>query len=528
MGWKPRPRALKMRIILVLIALVAVLAAPFALKPKKNLLAGADETLVIISPHNEAIRYEFSRAFSDYYKARTGRSVRLDWRIVGGTSEIARYLQGEFYNAFQREWTASGQRWSDEVAAAFPNPAPSPARQAFLASNAGIGIDLFFGGGAYDFIAQAKAGTLVDSGVIAAHPDWFTGASIPMSVSGEPYYDEQGRWIGTCLSAFGICYNTDSLQRLGVTSLPASWSDLTDPKFAHQVALADPTKSGSIAKAFEMVIQQQMQQVVGSGEATDAALAEGWTRGLQLLLKASANSRYFSDAAGKVPLDVSLGDAAIGMCIDFYGRFQSEAVKIGDAPSRLQYFTPLGGSSVGVDPIGLLRGAPNPELAREFIAFVLSLDGQKLWNFKVGTPGGPTRYALRRLPIRKELYTPEFTVLRSDPETLPYEEALSFTYHETWTGPLFSTLRFIMRVSCIDSHDEQAAAWKALIAAGFPPEASAAFSDTSAIDYTRAKNIIRPALKGSTPLAEVQLAASLGEHFRAQYRRAAQLAKEGR
>ena len=85
-----------------------------------------------------------------------------------------------------------------------------------------------------------------------------------------------------------------------------------------------------------------------------------------------------------------------------------------------------------------------------------------------------------------------------------------------------------MRVSCIDSHDEQAAAWKTLIAAGFPPEASAAFSDTSAIDYTRAKNIIRPALKGSTPLAEVQLAASLGEHFRAQYRRAAQLAKEGR
>ncbi|MFZ4682138.1 MAG: ABC transporter substrate-binding protein [Terrimicrobiaceae bacterium] len=517
-----------MRILAVLVALVAILAVPFALKPKQNLLAGADETLVIISPHNEAIRYEFSRAFSDYYKAKTGRSVRIDWRIVGGTSEIARYLQGEFYNAFQREWTASGQKWTDEIAAAFSNPAPSPAREAFLASNAGIGIDLFFGGGAFDFIAQARAGTLVDSGVIAAHPDWFTDASIPMSVSGEPFYDEKGRWIGTCLSAFGICYNSDSLQRLGVTSLPASWNDLTNPKFAHQVALADPTKSGSIAKAFEMVIQQQMQQVIGTGEATDAALSEGWTRGLQLLLKASANSRYFSDAAGKVPMDVSLGDAAIGMCIDFYGRFQSEAVKIGDAPSRLQYFTPLGGSSVGVDPIGLLRGAPSPELAREFIAFVLSLEGQKLWNFQVGTPGGPSRYALRRLPIRKELYAPEFTALRSDPDTLPYEEAKSFTYHEAWTGPLFSTLRFIMRVSCIDSHDEQAAAWKALIAANFPPEATAAFSDISAIDYANAKNVIRPALKGTTPLAEVQLAARLGEHFRDQYRRAAQLAKEGR
>lgn len=517
------------RILAVLAALAVVLAFPFLLKPKENLLAAADDTLIIISPHNEAIRYEFSRAFGEYYKAKTGRTVRIDWRIVGGTSEIAKFLEGEFYNNFSQYWTSQGRTWTDETAAEFKNIGKeSPVRQAFLNSNVGIGIDLFFGGGAFDFIAQTKAGRLVDSGIRTAHPDWFTDASIPASVSGEPYYDPEGRWIGTCLSAFGICYNTDSLRRLGVETLPASWNDLTNPKFAHQVALADPTKSGSIAKAFEMVIQQQMQEVVGQGEASDSALSEGWARGLQLILKASANSRYFADAAGKVPLDVSLGDAAIGMCIDFYGRFQSEAVKVGDNSSRLQYFTPLGGSSVGVDPIGLLRGAPHPEVAKEFIAFVLSLEGQKLWNFKVGTPGGPTKYALRRLPVRKELYAPEYTADRSDPNTFPYEEAKSFTYHETWTGPLFSALRFIIRVSCIDSHDEQAAAWQALIDANFPPQATAAFLDVSAIDYTAAKEVIRPALRGSTPLTEVQLAAKLGESFRAQYRRAIELAREGK
>jgi len=517
------------RLLIILAVLAAVVGVPFALKPKASLLANADDTLVIISPHLEAIRYEFSRGFAAYYKAKTGRTVRIDWRIVGGTSEIARYLQGEYYNAFKREWTASGQRWTDETATAYTNAtSTAPARAAFLKSNAGIGIDIFFGGGAFDFIAQAKAGTLVDCGMIIAHPDWFTDASIPLSVSGEPYYDPAGRWIGTCLSSFGICYNSDSLRRLGITTLPASWNDLTNPKLAHQVALADPTKSGSIAKAFEMVIQQQMQQVVGSGEATDAALAEGWKRGLQLLLKASANARYFADAAGKVPLDVALGDAAIGMCIDFYGRFTSESVRVGDQPSRMQYFTPLGGSSIGVDPIGLLRGAPHPELAREFIAYVLSVEGQKLWDFKVGAPGGPTRYPLRRLPIRKELYAPEFTAFRSDPDTFPYEEAKSFTYHEAWTGSLFSVLRFIIRVSCIDAHDEQAAAWQALIKAGFPPEATAVFNEISSIDYASAKNIIKPALKGSTPLTEVALSRTLGDHFRQQYRKAAALAKEGK
>ena len=528
------------RLLAVLAALAAVIAVPFALKPKSSLLAAADDTLVIISPHQESIRYEFSRAFGEYYKKKTGRTVRIDWRIIGGTTEITRYLTGEFYNAFRREWESQGREWTAEIAASFANgslklPADSAqdtpaeaARRAFLASNVGIGIDIFFGGGSFDFIAQSKAGNLVDSGILEAHPEWFTDASIPISVSGEPYYDAEGRWIGTVLSAFGICYNTDSLRRLGFTAIPASWNDLADPKFYKQVALADPTKSGSSAKTFEMVIQQQMAEVVGNGEATEAALAEGWKRGLQLLMKASANSRYFADGANKVPVDVAAGDAAIGMCIDFYGRFQSEMIRVGDEKSRLQYFTPIGGSSVGVDPIGMLRGAPHPELAKEFITFVLSAEGQKLWNFKVGAPGGPVRYALRRLPIRKELYEPQYAQYRSDPAVFPYEEAKSFTYHDAWTGALFSPLRFIMRVSNIDSHDEQAAAWKALVAANFPPQATAAFLDTSKIDYASARDVIKPALKGSTPLAEVQLARELGDHFRAQYRKAEQLAKEGK
>ena len=43
------------------------------------------------------------------------------------------------------------------------------ARQAFLQGNIGIGIDLFFGGGQYDFNKQAKAGTLVPCGVRERH-----------------------------------------------------------------------------------------------------------------------------------------------------------------------------------------------------------------------------------------------------------------------------------------------------------------------------------------------------------------------
>jgi ABC-type Fe3+ transport system substrate-binding protein len=523
---------ISMRILAVFAALASIIAVPFALKPEDDLLAEADDTIVIITPHNEQIRYEFSRAFGEYYKRQTGRTVRIDWRMPGGTSEIARYIRSEYYAAFEQLWKSSGREWTAEAAATFDDPkAQSEARREFLASNASIGIDLFFGGGAFDFQQQADAGRLVDCEIIRNHPEWFDNDSIPQNVSGEIFYDDAGRWIGTVLSSFGICYNSDSLRRLQVTEIPSAWSDLGNPRFLTQVALADPTKSGSAAKAFEMIIQQQMQREIQSAnefEDEEARLQRGWELGLQIIQRASANTRYFTDAASQVPVDVSLGDAAIGMCIDFYGRFQSEAIRVGDRPSRLQYFTPSGGSSVGVDPIGLFRGAPNAQPARMFIEFVLSLEGQKLWDFKVGAPGGPIKYALRRQPIRKELYAAEFQPYRSDPDVNPYEEAKSFIYHPKWTGPLFKVVSFVIRTMCLDSHDEQVSAWKALIAAGFPPKATAVFSDMSAVSYKSAWETIRPALSTPNRIQEVQLARKLGNQFRAQYREAEQLAKAGK
>ncbi len=521
----------------ILALLLAVLVGPILLRPKgeRGTRAG-DQTLVVITPHNEAIRSEFGRAFAAQYLARTGQRVRVDWRTPGGTSEIGRYVASEYLAAFQNHWTRTlGRSWSKAIETSFDNPKVVPAadpardtpeqqaRRAFLASDVGGKLDLFFGGGAYDFQQQAKAGRLVDCGFIQAHPELFGAGSgkIPQTLSGEPFWDPQGRWVGNVVSSFGICYNTDSLVRLGIAPPPARWADLADPRFFHEIALANPTQSSSVNKAFEMLIQQQMSA------AGEAGVAEGWTRALRLLMKIGANARYFTDSSTKIALDVEAGEAAAGMSIDFYGRFQSEAVRKSDGSSRLQYVNAVGGTSVGVDPIGLLRGAPHPELAREFIAFVMSPEGQKLWNWKVGAPGGPQRYALRRLPVLPALYAPELRPLRSDPEVDPYALAQSFTYRSEWTGALFQSIAFTFRVMCIDTHDELTAAWRALIAAGFPPEATAAFENVSAVNYAVAGGRMRAAL-GGDKIKEVQLAKELADQFRAQYRGAAELARAGR
>ena len=542
------------RNLLLVGALAVIVGAPFVLKPKENLILRADRTLVIITPHNEAIRAEFARGFRHYFQAKHGQTVRIDWRVIGGTSEIARYLASEFEAPFENYWVNRLERpWTQAVRNAYANPSVKPgpdpaadtpgeaARRAFLESNVGIGIDLFFGGGSYDFEQQANAGRLVDSGVLQRHPDWFGEQAIPRRLGGEPFWDPAGLWVGTVLSGYGIFSNLDVLARLGVKQPPSQWPELGDPVYRRQLALADPTKSSSAAKAFEMLIQQQMQIRLVELETNEPAGTageirareqrarnEGWDSAMRLLIKLGGNTRYFSDTSQKPPIDVGFGDAAAAMGIDFYGRQMAESSDRAGGRGRVIFISPVGGTSFGIDPIGLLRGAPEPDLAKEFIDFVLSVDGQKLWDYRPGTPGGPEKFSLRRLPIRPELYGPEHEPYLADPNVKPFEDAKQFSYRIEWTGNLFRTLSFIIRVMCQDPHDELKEAWAEVIRANFPPEATGLLFDISEVNYAAASGRIRLALNASNKIEEVRLAKELSSHFREQYRQAAELARAGK
>jgi len=482
-------------------------------------------------------------------------------------------LKSDFANAFENLWRKeTGQKFTIKIRDSFSNPkldaqlSPDPtgynerlnrvqlatqqgtidetqllSREMFLRSNIGIGIDLFFGGGANDFSKQASLGALVatdpsgkygPAALAREHPEWFGDDVIPAIVSGEPFRDSDFRWVGTVLSAFGICYNRDVFGRLGVPT-PEQWVDLANPGLFGQIALADPSKSGSATKAYEMLIQQKIQQILQAtqmqardiAEIEQDAVRQGWEEGIRMIMKISANGRYFSDAATKVPQDVAQGEAAAGMCIDFYGRTFNEIKKQKDGSSRIQFVMPENGTSIGADPIGLLRGAPNPELAHRFLEYVLSTDGQKLWNFLPGTPGGPTRFALRRPPIRKDFYTAENQTHMTDADVNPYKLSEGFTYQAKWTQETFDGIRFAIRCACVDTHIEQRAAWKSLIDAGMPPEALAEFEDISAINYDQIMGEIRSVLKSKNKIQEVTLARNLSGHFRAKYRKVINLCR---
>jgi ABC-type Fe3+ transport system substrate-binding protein len=291
-----------------------------------------------------------------------------------------------------------------------------------------------------------------------------------------------------------------------------------------------------VGKAFETIIQHEMSEALAraraAGERDPAALDrvathEGWAAAMRLIRRIGANARYFTDSGAKIPLDVAMGEAAAGMCIDFFGRVEGEYAASVGRPGRVGFATARGETSLDADPIGLLRGARHSELAVRFIEFVLSEEGQKLWAFRRGTPGGPETYTLRRLPILPRLYDPTFTADRADPDENPYADSAGFAYHPTWTGQLFSAIALVVRTMCLDPDAELGRAYRALSAAHFPPRATAAFDDVTLVDYDTVNGPLRAALQASDPLEEARWTIRLVEHHRALYRRVAALAEKG-
>lgn len=129
--------------------------------------------------------------------------------------------------------------------------------------------------------------------------------------------------------------------------------------------MVNPAQSGSVTTALEAIIQRL-----------------GWERGWQIIHRMAANARSVASSAPKVPLDVSSGDSAAGPSIDFYGRYQAQAVLDAGGGNRLGYIDPKGQTVIDPDPIAMLSNAPNRETAERFIRFALSDEGQALWQFK--------------------------------------------------------------------------------------------------------------------------------------------------
>lgn len=633
--WLPR--------ILVIVLIAALVALPLIWSRGQAVDVADDEQvrrLIIVTPHNEQIQYEIGRAFAAWHLEHYGEPAEIDWRALGGTSDIVTVLQSQYTKLAKKgaeergigfdmmfgggryefdvklkggviaddrrvpisqriEWaeleddrdTLPGKAIDLDIRAVFPQtmlydealvdqmhwlafsrqggdpqatarlfwpmpPAPDPTddqpQRVELALTVqvggeirdarGLAIDapvvgrllwldgqnqviadpgiiravpeqrglLHVADERFERPAEASAialevGLFHQAGELEVHGVRLTPVDADGEGAGKPIITEQfaevddkgkplnwaltpqgvrhvvgGHWYGVVLSSFGIVYNRDVLAYRGLDE-PTTWSDLSAPGYFRWVALGDPSHSGSVKVTYNAILQRY-----------------GFDQGIKTLRRVFANARYFTDSSSKVPIDVSAGEAAAGMCIDFYGRYQAQMVgprnvqampageqrPLDELPaarrSRVGFVAPAKATLVSTDPIAILRGAPNRELAIRFIRFLLTEKGQAVWNFKLGDPWGPERFELRRAPVRRDMYRPEY--LQRMVDKVDLFEVASPT--PEGAGDYFSQTPTLLHAMAMDLHADLQEAWAAILATKDPDRRQRMLAEFDALPAT--------------------------------------------
>lgn len=440
----------------ILFILVLVLPALVSRLMKRDTVAAVVPAgalpLDIISPNNQDIRNAFAGSFSKWHEAKYGHPVALKFVNVGGTGDITRLLNSNYQDAFKRGGGAL----------------PPDFRPPF---------DVVWGGGDAFFDRDIKAylqGISLPPGTLEA--------AIPKPIlNGVRLYDytpatttpSSPKWIGYCISSFGIVYNPDVYSRLNLPA-PQAWNDLAREELTGWIALANPTSSSSAATAYSMDFQRAMADAEAVYLQTHPELAklstkdrmkdpgymtaikQGWHRGMGELLLVAANARYITDSGSQPPNDVANGDAAAAMAIDFYGR--ANEFTMGE--KRFKLIFPRGAAAMNPDPVGILQGvkAERLETANHFVEYLLTPEGQRQWQLSPAA-GGPPR-PLFRSPIRPDVYADRTGW--TNPSVNPYEDTSGFFMRSEWMS-LFYEIRWFWAVSWIDAGEDLKAAEKAIL-----------------------------------------------------------------
>lgn len=168
------------------------------------------------------------------------------------------------------------------------------------------------------------------------------------------YDSSRGRWVGVAARETVLIYNP---KLISAQALPASILDLAKPAWKGKLAIA-PSEPDFVP-------------IVSAIDKLDGrARTESWLKGF------GANAKRYDDNEGIVAA-VEAGQVAAGVINHYY--WYEQAAEVGQAKvhSKLYYFGHKDpGALVNISGAGALKSSKDPALAQQFLAFLLSTEGQ--------------------------------------------------------------------------------------------------------------------------------------------------------
>jgi len=172
------------------------------------------------------------------------------------------------------------------------------------------------------------------------------------------FHAKDWAWTGFYSGAIGFISNTDFLKEKGVDP-PTSWKDLLNPAFEKNVSMAYPYTSGTAYTTYATLIQ-----MIGLDETLD------WWE----VFDRQSILQYTKSGTGCIP-QAGLGEVAVG--IAFSHDILAKGVNQG-YPVMMTF--PEEGTGYEVGGLSIIKGGPEPELAKEFIDWCYSVDAQNLFQ----------------------------------------------------------------------------------------------------------------------------------------------------
>jgi iron(III) transport system substrate-binding protein len=151
-----------------------------------------------------------------------------------------------------------------------------------------------------------------------------------------------------------LIFNTVGYNTLRVKTRPTSWNDLTDPQWKGKIGVASPFYSGA---AFSTLGTQVNMP------------GFGW----DFYRKLKQNGVIVEQSNGTVAKKLATGEFHMVSVVDFMVR---EAKAAG---SPVEHIWPKEGAILVPTPVGILKGAKNPDGARTFLRYLYSPEGQRLF-----------------------------------------------------------------------------------------------------------------------------------------------------
>ena len=168
------------------------------------------------------------------------------------------------------------------------------------------------------------------------------------------YSSPSGHWVGVAARETVMVYDP---KLIAASELPESILDLAKPEWKGKLAIA-PSEPDFVP-------------IVSAIEKLDGeAAAKSWLEGF------AANAKHYNDNEGIIAA-VDSGQIAAGV-INHYYWFEAVAEEGKEkVPSKLHYFgNEDPGALVNISGAGALASSDAPELAQEFLAYVVSEEGQ--------------------------------------------------------------------------------------------------------------------------------------------------------